>query len=446
MRSKLITVATAVASIVLTAGMATADQVQEQLRLMEQRMAEMEDRLQATSDELRTAKSTVEEQQDLLTDAGLLEDEGGIMSAVGKFFEQVDVNGVVAVSYNHRLIDTGDENTSNNSSILFRHPEANTFSFDQGFIALNKVPTDEDRAGFNIEFGSGVSAAQQINGVNDDEVGIYTANVSYLVPLGNGLTVTAGKQGTLIGAEVLQTNQNMNITQGLVWGMQPVTYTGVLFNQEIAGGVSVAVGVFNDIYQQDSADGEYAKSYFGSVAYEGDAFGVRVSNIIGRSDNNGSAITNNSGGLCDISNDHCKTNVFNTVVTADPTDNLSLWADFTWLHTFGRENESDGDAFGLALAGEIDFTDWLALAKRFEYVRMESGYRGGLSGGSSDLLEQMSLTGTLSAALTDCMALRTELRYDHILSHPVAVFPSGNGGTGSRDDQLVALAEIYYEF
>ena len=34
MRSNLITVVTAVASIVLTAGVATADQVQEQLRLM----------------------------------------------------------------------------------------------------------------------------------------------------------------------------------------------------------------------------------------------------------------------------------------------------------------------------------------------------------------------------------------------------------------------------
>ena len=59
MRSNLITVVTAVASIVLTAGVATADQVQEQLRLMEQRMAEMEDRLQATSDELSHAQATV---------------------------------------------------------------------------------------------------------------------------------------------------------------------------------------------------------------------------------------------------------------------------------------------------------------------------------------------------------------------------------------------------
>ena len=63
MRSNLITVVTAVASVVLVASVASADQVQEQFRLMEQRMAEMEDRLESTSDDLRTARATVDEQQ-----------------------------------------------------------------------------------------------------------------------------------------------------------------------------------------------------------------------------------------------------------------------------------------------------------------------------------------------------------------------------------------------
>ena len=44
MRSNLITVVTAVASVVLVASVASADQVQEQFRLMEQRMAEMEEK------------------------------------------------------------------------------------------------------------------------------------------------------------------------------------------------------------------------------------------------------------------------------------------------------------------------------------------------------------------------------------------------------------------
>lgn len=447
MRSNLITVVTAVASIVLTAGVATADQVQEQLRLMEQRMAEMEDRLQATSDELRTARSTVAEQQDLLTDAGLLEEEGGIRSSVGKFFEQVDVNGVMAASYNHRILDGGDDNLSN-SGLLFRHPNANTFALDQAFVSLNKTPTEEDRAGFNVEFAAGVSADQQISNIGENEVGIFTANVQYLANVGNGLLITAGKQGTLIGAEVLQTNQNMNITQGLVWGMQPVTYTGVLAETSLGDGLSVAFGIFNDIYDQTSADDSVHKSYFGSVAYETDAFGIRVSNIIGRTNDVGSSVVNNDGGICDLDEDECKTNVFNTVVTAQPADNIAVWADFTWVRNMGRENESKGDSYGVAVAGEVGVTDRIDVASRFEYVRMESGYRGGLSGSGSDLMEQMSITGTVSKALTDCLALRTELRYDKILSDKRDTIANGNqaGDTNSRKGQLVALAEVYYEF
>ena len=105
MRSNLITVVTAVASVVLVASVASADQVQEQFRLMEQRMAEMEDRLEATSDDLRTARATVDEQQSLLSDAGLVDaSDQGLRSAVGSFFESVDISGVAAASYNHRLI------------------------------------------------------------------------------------------------------------------------------------------------------------------------------------------------------------------------------------------------------------------------------------------------------------------------------------------------------
>ena len=116
MRSNLITVVTAVASVVLVASVASADQVQEQFRLMEQRMAEMEDRLEATSDDLRTARATVDEQQSLLSDAGLVDaSDQGLRSAVGSFFESVDISGVAAASYNHRLIKDTDSVGGNGS-------------------------------------------------------------------------------------------------------------------------------------------------------------------------------------------------------------------------------------------------------------------------------------------------------------------------------------------
>ena len=125
------------ASVLLAAQATLAETVDDKFRLMEQRMAEMEARLEATSDELRDARTTVAEQQDRMTEAGLLEEEGGMLSGVGSFFEMFDVTGVIAASYNHRLISKGDNNTTNSG--LFRHPEANTFAFDQAPDAYDLI-------------------------------------------------------------------------------------------------------------------------------------------------------------------------------------------------------------------------------------------------------------------------------------------------------------------
>ena len=159
MRSKLIIVATVVASLVLASQMAAADPVQEQLRLMEQRMAEMEDRLQATSDELRTAKAVVDEQQGLLSDAGLVdESDSGLRSGVSDFIEMIDVSGVIAASYNHRVVDSDNNGDLAGGNLLFRHPDADTFALDQFWFTMDKPVNEESRGGFHVEFVAGQTA------------------------------------------------------------------------------------------------------------------------------------------------------------------------------------------------------------------------------------------------------------------------------------------------
>ena len=178
MRSNMKTFAVVVAGIFLVAPMATADDVQEQLRLMEQRMAEMEDRLQATSDELQTARATVDEQQNLLSDAGLVElEDEGLRSGVGSFFEMVDISGVAAASYNHRLLEADNQNNSGagltnvnpaTGGNMFKNPNANTFQVDQIWLTIDKAPTEESRGGFHIEYFTGQVAQGQAQGDSND--------------------------------------------------------------------------------------------------------------------------------------------------------------------------------------------------------------------------------------------------------------------------------------
>ncbi|HEB90671.1 MAG TPA: carbohydrate porin [Deltaproteobacteria bacterium] len=462
MRSKLIIVATAAASLVLTAQMAAADPVQEQLRLMEQRMAEMEDRLQATSDELRAAKATVDEQQGLLSEAGLVDgSDEGIRSSVGNFMKEIDISGVAAASYNYRFKGPGDANNDNVG--LYRHMNASTFAFDQLWITMDKEPTEEARAGFHADLvygesarahggdrsvfdSNGISTGDSIRG---DEFLLYSAYASYLANVGSGMRIDAGRLATPLGAEVLQTNQNFNITQGLVWGVQPVTHTGIQVSGNITDEIGLAFGVVNDVYDDTFVDDSRDKAYYGQISFSTDMYGISVGAIVGK--DSASEYRNEGGGTC-RSGDECKTSVFNVVATADPSDAVSMWLDFTWVKAFGDDMNHKGDIHAAAIAGRWGITDSTGIAGRVEYVRTDNNFMRAL-GESANTGEVMSYTVTADHALTDSMKVRLEARYDRNFSNG-ALFAIGsnndgassNSTTGKRNDQLVGLAEIYYEF
>ena len=443
MRSNLITVVTAVASIVLTAGVATADQVQEQLRLMEQRMAEMEDRLQATSDELSHAQATVDQQQGLLSDAGLYEDEG-LRSGVGSFFDMVDVSGVAAASYNHRLIKANDSvggNPNGAGGQLFKNPNANTFQVDQIWLTMDKAPTEESRGGFHVEFATGTSSASQgSTNQNSGQPYLYSGYVSYLAPVGNGVQVDLGRLGTVLGAEVVQTNGNWNITQGAVFGLQPVTYNGASLSTALTDEISVVAGVVNDVYSDTDISADNEKAFFGQVSYAGDSFGLNVGAIGGSADAGECGVGPAAAGA---RNNECNVSIVDVVLSADPTDDLSVWFNYDWKHVSGSNSDGHGDTHGISGAGRLALSDDMGFAARVEYIVEEDTVSGVAGADDSELL---TLTGTIDKALAESLVGRLELRYDTRLDDNDGGFAANGDADGTNNDALVALVQMYYEF
>lgn len=436
MRSKIVTVATVAASLLFAAQMAAADEVQEQLRLMEQRMAEMEDRLQATSEELSSARKTVDQQQDMLSEAGLVDEaeDAGFRSAVGEIWDMIDVSGVVAGGFNYRLvesdIETGNDGSVANGGLVggnsyFKNPNANTFQVNQVWLTVDKTPTDDSRGGMHFEFITGTAAEAQ-GASNDGTPYLYSGWASYLAPIGNGVQVDLGRLATPLGAEVVQTNGNYFITQGNVFALQPVTHTGVSFSTEIIDGMGFIFGVVNEVYSDTFVSTDNDKAYYGQFQFGGDNWGLNVGGIIGDDD------TNATGGCngCDT-----RTSVVDVTATADPTDNLSLWANFDWVHSNGEDFAGHGDALGVSVAGRLGVTETIGVASRFEYVWSEDTLIGAPDDG-----EVISLTGTVDKRLTDNLVSRIELRWDHSLEDNAATFAQDD------EDQLVALWEMFYEF
>ncbi|MBW2425590.1 MAG: outer membrane beta-barrel protein [Deltaproteobacteria bacterium] len=451
MRSKLMTLAVVVAGVVLAAPTAIAaeDAVQEQLRLMEQRMAEMEDRLQATSEELDSAKTTVEEQQEMLSDAGLVDDDRGVRSGVGAFFEAVDVSGVAAASYNYRFIDGGDADGLGNTTGLsdpnsfgntpnggasndsfFTHRNSDTFQIDQVWMTLDKTPTEESRAGFHVDLVWGETAESQSSGSRDTGL-LYTGYVSYLAPIGDGVQFDAGKLATTLGAEVLQANQNFNVTNGAVFQtLQPFTHTGVTATTDLGDGIALVVGVVNEVYRDTNISTDRNKAYIGQVQIAGDSFGLNVGAIVGE---------NPTAVRCDNSETDCNSSVFDVTMTVAPTDNLEAWINLDWVRHFGSDVK-DADQVGIAAASRLAITDDTGIAGRVEYMWQEAtAFTTGGPGGGDDR-ELLTLTGTVDHQLAEGLKIRGELRYDRELEEDANRFSSGD------QDQLVGLAEIYYEF
>ncbi len=469
MRSKLITAAAVVAGMFLAAPMATADEVQEQLRLMEQRMAEMEDRLQATSEELETAKETVKEQQAVLSDAGLAEEDSrGFRAGVSSFFEQVDVSGVVAASYNHRFSDFGNDQNIGGVANSFRHPDANTFQLDQAWFVIDKPVTEESRGGFHVEYVFGKTAQSQgqnrLGSTNTDYESsglLYTGYVSYLAPIANGIEINAGKLATPLGAEVLQTNQNFNVTTGAVFLLQPVTHTGVQFSTPLTDELGFIFGVVNDVYTDSNFDTDDDKAYYAQLSYSQDMWGLNVGAIVGNDNLLG----------CVDADDDCYTSVFDVLFTVDPTEELSMWLNFDWVRAFegrnrrggalvaGTPSPNNGDLYGVSGAARYAITEDTGVATRVEYIYADNTFTN-VGGGGDGAGELWTLTTTVDHALTDDVKIRIEGRWDHLPDRispfgsafanaengPANGLGAGVGATSSRKNQFVGLAELYYEF
>jgi hypothetical protein len=270
---------------------------------------------------------------------------------------------------------------------------------------------------------------------------VFTANVSYLAPIGpNGVNVTMGKMATMLGAEVVETPWNFNITRGLVWGLQPVTNIGLVTSADLGGGLSLALGVIDSPLGIEDPDLNKAKSFTGQLAWSNDSFGASISGNWGE---NGVAANNTQ----------TTSSILDLVLSADPTDNLSLWLNFDWVSNQNEQNQNatgDNDLYGVAVAGRYAFTDATGLALRGEWVRRDTEPSGGASTLTTD---QWSITTTVDHDLTDNLMLRGEFRYDQAActdagcggNNTNAWFANGNGNFRYAD-QFLFLVDMTYEF
>ena len=259
-------------------------------------------------------------------------------------------------------------------------------------------------------------------------VGIYSAYVSYLAPLFNGVQIDAGIMPTIIGWEVEQQNANWNITRGATWGLQPVTNVGALVTVPI-GNFTVQVGALNNPIAGNLPDTNNGKAITSKLSYGAEKFGASVGVNWGSNGAVANPTDTQSEGIVDV------------ILWVDPLDNLSAYINYDYVFQTAQ-NGTETSANAVAVGARLGIIDSTGIAARFEYIADPDGIRrdpaSGLAAG--DLI---TLTGTVDHQLTNGLTLKAEVRWDH---DDVAVFPIRQAGGALQKDQVVALAQLLYEF
>jgi len=414
-----------------------ADDVEARLEVMQDRMDQLEARLEATTEQLEVANERLGERRSLLEKAA----QTGPSSGVEAFLDSLEIGGWVAASYwynvndpsNNRLVD------ANVGTVGQSHPfspDANQFSFDQLWFTIERPIHQENRAGFAAEIAFGKTAGLLPDGntpvdgrAGGNNLYIASAYAQYLTDW--GITVKAGKFGTLIGAEVAQSPANFNISRGLVYNLlQPIDHVGVMASGELpAEGWDWALAVVNDVFttQPTYNDG---KAVMGHIGYAAETWSANLNGIWGT----------------DTPDDeNPKFGIIDVLLTWDPNEQLSMWlnADYTVDDNDGGSNPA---AYGVALAGRYAWNDRLGTALRLEYVADDRA-----AFGFPDEADLWSITATVDYSLTEQLILKGEIRHDQgqIDKSPDHLFIDDGDripGIYTDQDQTMIGAQVIYNF
>jgi hypothetical protein len=313
---------------------------------------------------------------------------------------------------------------------------------------MNKAPTEESRAGFNIALQGGefctvggctASVAGIPNAGNADTVRLYSANVSYMAPIGSGLTITAGIMPTLIGYEVENQNGNFFITRSILWSFQPVTSTGATVGYNITDQLSLTVGAINSPISDVRFDNAEAKALTSLLAFNADKFslsaGVNWGSLKGNAAGSGSGLCDPAlaGGLgfsCDSQG------IFDLIATVTPIDGLMIGANYDY-HFTKWGNDSDGaTANGISVFATFDIMDSTSIGARYDWLGADAP-SGVIPGDRA--LELWEITATLSHKITDGLTGKFEYRHDNVTV--------GNASLGQDEGSVNSIfIQAMYEF
>ena len=305
------------------------------------------------------------------------------------FFTKTEVAGTFDTyfHYNFNHPTTGAQTPLRNFD--FGH---NQFSFALAEVAFIKLPTSDDRVGFRLDLDYGpvtdwVHAADPA-GVEVVKH-IQQAYISYLAPVGTGLSFDIGKFVTQHGAEVIEAKDNWNYSRSLLFAWAIPYYhmgarVGYSPNDKVALGATVNNG-WNNV-----ADNNSRKTY-------GFQATIKPTPAV-------SIVQNYMAGPEQTDNDDDWRHLADTTLMYTATDTFSVMANYD----YGRDRVAGETVTwqGLALYAKAQANPSFAIIPRWEYFNDEDGF----TTGTAQTVQEFTLTAEVKHS--QGLIMRLEYRRD----------------------------------
>ena len=219
-----------------------ATELQQKLEDLQKQMNLLQEEIAALKAENTPAMKTAALTQPASEPVGLANPPAATDAApkisISSLLGPVTLSGFGDVYYGYDANHPGN----NQSGLRFFEAPTNGFSFNMAELILDKPPdasSPDSRLGYHVAAGYG-QAAKIINGSDapfsdGSNFFLKEAYLSYLAPVGKGLTITVGKFVTNAGDEVIESNANWNYSRSILFLLRdsvlPFRSKGVLYLQ-----------------------------------------------------------------------------------------------------------------------------------------------------------------------------------------------------------------------
>jgi hypothetical protein len=350
--------------------------------------------------------------------------------------------------WNMRTVGRGDVNE------LRFYDHDNGYTFNAAEFSLKKDPSERYRLGYGVVVTAGLDSQKNHSlGIfrdGDDQSPFFKntakfdlpeAYASFLVPVGNGLTLKAGKWATLIGYEGYESPKDLNFSRDFLYTLgTPYTHTGALASYPFVKWLTVTLG-FTDGWDNADNNNGYLRAT-GQVAFTpSDKFSITTSFHVGPEQNRSQM----HGGV----NNRW---IVDTTILYTGIDKLTLAANFDFageendpaLVALGTRTDNDSRWGGIAGYAAYDWTKALRTVLRAEYFSDPQGVRSSETITPGHNVDLVSLTATVEYKIWRGLVGRLEYRHDE--ANRKAFSLQNHGLTPTSHVQDTMTAALYYSF